>query len=168
MRDESIWIPFIVFFSIFGYLAFRRYLEYRETVALAEKGLVKPREGGDGKDSLRWGIVLASLGLALCIGTYPIAWMVDGRFGPFGFGPWLLPGLLLLFFGLGLILIYLVTKKPDAPPSAPEPTWVSAPSAPPAEPYPSSPSYPAPSPAPLPPVEPAAPEPSAAPPDTSL
>src|SRR5262245_34426577 len=105
MRDSEIAIPIIIFFSIFGYLAWRRYLEYRETIALAEKGLVKPRDTGDGKDSLRWGILFCALGLALTIGTWPIGFVI-GRDVPFGFGPWLLPGLMTLFFGLALILIY--------------------------------------------------------------
>jgi hypothetical protein len=125
MREE-IAIPFIVFASVFGYLAWRRYLEYRETVALAEKGLVKPHTPGDGKDSLRWGIVLTGLGLALTLGMWPIGFVVGGEF-PLGIGPWLLPGLVTLFVGLGLILVYMVTRpdpraKPNgsaASPSAP-------------------------------------------------
>jgi MFS family permease len=128
--NEGIWIPFIVFFSIFGYLALHRYLEYKETVALAEKGLIKPREPGDGKDSLRWGIVITAIGLALTVGLYPLGALVDrgGTTFPLGFGPWMLVGLLPLFFGLGLILIYLVTRPEDAAgatnsAASPAPDW---------------------------------------------
>ena len=130
--NEEIWIPFIVFASIFGYLAFRRWLEYRETVALAAHGLVKPRESGDGRDSLRWGISLAALGLALTAGLYPVGWMVGEHF-PLGIGPWLLPGFILLFLGLGLVLIHLVTRPPAAsamPPPTPE--WIAPSDGPPA------------------------------------
>jgi hypothetical protein len=111
MREE-VAIPFIVFFSIFGYLAVRRYFEYKETVILAEKGLVKPRDAGDGKDGLRWGIVLAALGLALFLGSWTIGFVVGHSF-PLGLGPWLLPGLMTLFFGLGLILAHLVTRREE-------------------------------------------------------
>lgn len=111
MREE-VAIPFIIFFSIFGYLALRRYFDYKETIVLAEKGLVKPRDPGDGKDGLRWGIVLAALGLALFLGSWTIGFAVGDNF-PLGLGPWLLPGLLTLFFGLGLILAHLVTRREE-------------------------------------------------------
>lgn len=117
----------IGFFGLmFGLMAFMRYLAYRETLALAEKGLVRPdRARGNGKDTLRWGIVLTAIGLALCVGLYPIGF-VSGNRGdfPLGFGPWLLAGLLPMFFGLGLVLIYVLTREEkekglkDEPPGA--------------------------------------------------
>jgi hypothetical protein len=116
---------------IFGFVVVMRYLKYRETLALAEKGLVRPeRARGNGKDALRWGIAIAAVGMALCVGLYPIGWVVSrpGDF-PLGFGPWMLIGLIPTFFGLGLILIYVLTReekkpengaerKPEEPPSA--------------------------------------------------
>src|SRR5262245_57421949 len=101
---------------IFGFLAFLRYLSYRETVVLAEKGLLPPRRASDGKDALRWGIVASALGLALCIGLYPFGFSFRDDF-PFMLGPWMLPGLLLLFFGLALILIHALTRA-DRPSAA--------------------------------------------------
>lgn len=100
------------FVILFGFIAFMRYLRYRETLALAEKGLVQvPRApNGNGKDTLRWGIAITSVGLALCVGLYPIGVMV-GTSAPFGFGPWMLVGLLPTFFGLGLVLIYALTTE---------------------------------------------------------
>jgi hypothetical protein len=101
------------FLVIFGFIILMRYLSYRETLALAEKGLLRADISRDnGKSTLRWGIVIASLGLALCIGLYPIGWVAGGNLYPLHFGPWMLVGLIPLFFGLGLVLIYVVTSEP--------------------------------------------------------
>jgi MFS family permease len=113
------------FVLLFGFIALMRYLHYRETVALAEKGLVRGDQmrGGNGKDTLRWGIAITAVGLALCIGLYPLGFIGSRSDFPLGFGPWMLVGLLPMFFGLGLVLIYVVTreddkeKKPTAPPA---------------------------------------------------
>jgi Flp pilus assembly protein TadB len=92
---------------IFGFIALMRYINFRETLALAEKGLVRPAKAqsngknGDGKNTLRWGIVIASIGLAVIIGVLPIG------------GPVLLVGLIPAFFGLGLVLIYVLTRDSD-------------------------------------------------------
>ena len=96
---------------LFGFFAYLRYLRYKETVALAEKGLVRPAPNGNGKGTLAWGIVLAALGAALCMGLYPLGWtMTRGEF-PLNFGPWMLLGLIPAFFGLALILIYLLNNR---------------------------------------------------------
>ena len=90
---------------IFGFIALMRYLSYRETIALAEKGLVRPEKvqqnGKNGLNALRWGIVIASIGLAIIIGVFPIG------------GTVLLVGLIPTFFGLGLVLIYVLTREAD-------------------------------------------------------
>jgi hypothetical protein len=96
---------------IFGFFAYLRYLRYREIIALAEKGLVAPSFQHNGKGTLRWGIVLAALGIALCIGLYPIGWAAAPGMFPLNFGPWMLLGLAPVFFGLALILIYVLTSK---------------------------------------------------------
>jgi Domain of unknown function (DUF6249) len=95
----------------FGFFAFLRYLSYRETLALAEKGLVRPRRG-NGKDALRWGIAITMIGIALCVGLWPLGMRGSllGEF-PLGMGPWMLFGLVPTFFGLGLILIYVLTRE---------------------------------------------------------
>lgn len=96
----------------FGFLAFRRYLEFKETVALVEKGLVRPErmpgdgKSSDGKNTLRWGVVIAAVGLALCLGLLSE-----------GFGSWMLFGLIPLFFGLSLVLVYVLTRE-DQPASS--------------------------------------------------
>ena len=38
---------------------------------------------GNGKDTLRWGIVIAAVGLALCVGLYPIG-LLPGNTFPLG------------------------------------------------------------------------------------
>lgn len=94
---------------IFGIPAFFRYMNYKETLALAEKGLTRP-ERKSGKGLLRWGIVLASLGLALSLGLYPIGFS-SGDVYPLHLGPWMLGGFVPLFLGLGLVLLHYLTVK---------------------------------------------------------
>src|SRR5262245_23543200 len=110
-----------IFLIVFSFAAFARFLRYKETLALAERGLIRPeRTSKDGKDTLRWGITITAVGLALCIGLYPFGFLgsVGSRF-PLYFGPWMLVGLIPTFFGLGLILIYVLTHE-DKPPRAEE------------------------------------------------
>jgi hypothetical protein len=89
-----------------------RYLSYRETLALAEKGLLPPERASDGKSTLRWGIIVSAIGLALCLGLYPVGLNFNTSY-PLGFGPWMLLGLVPLFFGLSLILIYVLVQEKD-------------------------------------------------------
>jgi hypothetical protein len=115
--------PLGFFLLLFAFIVLMRYLSYRETLALAEKGLVRPDQGrgGNGKDTLRWGIVITAIGLALSVGLYPIGLMPGFQF-PLGLGPWMIVGLLPTFFGLGLILIYVLTHEKDNQGSRSEPT----------------------------------------------
>jgi hypothetical protein len=108
---------------LFGLVAFWRYMNYRETIALAEKGLVKP-ERRSGSGTLFWGIGLTAVGLALCLGLWPIGFFVGSRF-PLGLGPWMLAGLLPMFFGLGLILFYVLTREAPADEKASRPAGPS-------------------------------------------
>jgi sterol desaturase/sphingolipid hydroxylase (fatty acid hydroxylase superfamily) len=103
----------IAFFAIFfGFFAFMRYLSYKETIALAEKGLVKPqRSNGGGKGALVWGILITAVGLALTLGLWPLGAMFNPDL-PFGFGPWMVVGLIPTFFGLALVLIHVLTHEP--------------------------------------------------------
>jgi hypothetical protein len=96
---------------IFGFFGYFRWLRYKETVLLAEKGLLRPEHnGGKGKGTLRWGIVITALGIALCIGLYPIGFIGGmGSEFPLLFGPWMLFGLIPTFFGLALVIIYYLT-----------------------------------------------------------
>ena|SRR5215203_545828 len=98
-----------VLLVIFGFLAFLRYMSYRETLALAEKGLTKP-ESKSNKGIFRWGILVAALGLALTIGLYLVGFDSAENY-PLHLGPWMLGGLVPLFLGIGLILIHYLTEK---------------------------------------------------------
>jgi hypothetical protein len=95
---------------IFSFLAFLRYMKYKETIALAEKGLTAPPESKSGKALLRWGIVITSLGLALTIGLY-LAGFASAEKYPLRLGPWMLGGFVPLFLGLGLTLLHYLTEK---------------------------------------------------------
>jgi len=95
-------------FLFFGFL---RYMRYKETLALADRGMLTPTPAArNGRDALRWGIVITLMGLALTCGLYPIGWAVGGDEFPLGFGPWMLAGLIPTAFGLSLLIIYRVTR----------------------------------------------------------
>jgi len=98
-----------VMLVIFGFIAFMRYMNYKETLALAEKGLTRP-ERKPIMGLLRWGIVTASLGLALTIGLYFFGFDSADIY-PLHLGPWMLGGFVPLFLGLGLILTHVLTEK---------------------------------------------------------
>ncbi|MGB8984746.1 MAG: DUF6249 domain-containing protein [Anaerolineales bacterium] len=94
---------------VFGFLAFLRYLNYKETLTFAEKGLPRP-EQKPGSGLLRWGILTSALGLALSLGLYPIGFSAGDSY-PLHLGPWMLGGFVPLFLGLGLVLLHFLTQK---------------------------------------------------------
>ena len=98
-----------VLLVIFGFLAFMRYLSYRETIALAEKGLTKPQSKSS-TGMLRWGLIVTALGVALTIGLYLFGFDSADNY-PLHLGPWMLGGFVPLFLGLGLILLHYLTEK---------------------------------------------------------
>jgi len=102
-----------------GFIALMRYMEYRETLALAEKGLLRPeRLRGNGKDSLRWGIAITAVGLALTIGFATLRVPMGPVYSVLGLSPLMLIGLVPMFFGIALIIISFVTGE-DRPPQPP-------------------------------------------------
>ena len=94
---------------IFGFLAFIRYMNYKETIALAEKGLTRP-EPKTRSGLLRWGILVTALGVALSLGLYPVGYGAGYDY-PLHLGPWMLGGFVPLFLGLGLVLLHFLTSK---------------------------------------------------------
>jgi fatty acid desaturase len=108
------------FVLVFGFILLMRFMAYRETIALAEKGLVRPQKQNDGKTSLRWGIIITALGAALCLGLWPIGFL-GGMMFPLGFGPWMIVSLVPMFFGLALLLIYVLTHDRGGKESADKP-----------------------------------------------
>ncbi len=99
-----------VLLVIFGFLAFLRYMNYRETLALAEKGLTRPEKKSGSRGFLRWGILITALGFALTLGLYFIGFGSADVY-PLHLGPWMLGGFVPLFLGIGLILIHVLTEK---------------------------------------------------------
>jgi hypothetical protein len=115
---------FVAFFVlIFGTIALLRWFQHKEVLAMAEKGLLPdqyakylkaPRSRGRG--FLVWGLVLAGLGLALVLGLLPVA--INNVY----MSPLLLLGLMPLFVGLGLLIVYFVTRKENKAEDAEIPT----------------------------------------------
>lgn len=94
---------------IFGFLAFLRYMNYKETLSLAEKGLTRP-EQRPGSGLLRWGVLITALGVALTLGLYPIGYAAGYGY-PLHLGPWMLGGFVPLFLGLALVVLHYLTIK---------------------------------------------------------
>lgn len=99
----------IIFGIPFGFFAFVRYLRYKETIALAEKGLLRPERSRNNRDTLKWGIVIMMLGLGLTCGVLPLGLFSDN----FIVGPWIVIGMLPFFFGLALMIVFYVNKELD-------------------------------------------------------
>lgn len=66
---------------------------------------VKPRNG---KATLAWGIGITAFGLAVSCGMLPLGWRTGRSF--LDYGPVMLPGLIVLFMGVALIIIHFVTR----------------------------------------------------------
>jgi len=112
----SIWaivlIPFGLGILLLGFITLNRYIAYKERVALAQLGFSLEALSRDaaaktrGNRGVLWGgVITATSGLALLMGL-----------GTLGVGVWLLVGLLPLFVGLGMVLIYFLTMG-AAPPT---------------------------------------------------
>jgi ABC-type Fe3+ transport system permease subunit len=97
----------IVFVAVFGFAAYTRYLQHKETMALAEKGLLPENDPQEkSKNILRWGMIFSIVGAILVLVLIPFAW---SRYWTL-----FLLGLLPLALGLGLTLIYVFTQdNPD-------------------------------------------------------
>lgn len=142
-------IIFVLFPAIIcGFILLSRYLRYRETLTMIEHGItppappanppyippqgppyyppqappaiVRPGEGGAGRGTLIWGLVLAGIGLGLSLALYPIGFIANSASGgsvhfPLGFGPWMLAGFIPLFVGLALVLGYVIMRPERVP-----------------------------------------------------
>jgi hypothetical protein len=119
-------IGFIAFFLIiFGTIALTRWFKHREVMAMVERGVLpeqyvqyasEPRRQ-ESRGLFIWGVALAMLGLALIIGLWPLGnvWSGTEIQYPLNFGPWMLIGLVPLFIGLALLIIYFLVRKEEAP-----------------------------------------------------
>jgi hypothetical protein len=107
---------FVGFFALmFGYLALMRWFRHRETMAAIQQGVAPPQavkqHNGNGKGLLIGGIGVLVFGLVmiLVLGAF-VSFVGVGAQGsgwPFLL---LVPGLLVLFCGVGVIILYLVLK----------------------------------------------------------
>ena len=108
----------LIFFIIFGFATLMRYFRYKETVALAEKGLLRESRRGKNRNMLRTGVIVTAVGLALSCGLMPVGLLltdasVSERL-PLGFfGPWMIIGLLPIFVGLGFIVVHALNGNEE-------------------------------------------------------
>jgi hypothetical protein len=70
----TIIMVFAIPFALFAYV---RYLRYKETIALAERGLLRPQPARRNRDTLRWGIIIMMLGVGLLCGLWPLGRMAS-------------------------------------------------------------------------------------------
>jgi sterol desaturase/sphingolipid hydroxylase (fatty acid hydroxylase superfamily) len=116
-------VPIAFLVASFGTIVLMRWFKHREIMTLAEKGLLPQQytrymSASRGRGLLGWGIALVMLGLALMIGLWPIGFVgrpgpEHGSWYPLNFGPWMLVGLIPLFIGLALLIIYFLTRKEE-------------------------------------------------------
>lgn len=146
----TVFIIFVLFPGIIlGFILLSRYLKYRETLTMIEHGITPPPppppmmpamppmpvmpqrppvvvanrgQGGAGRGTLIWGLVLSGIGLALTLALWPIGFIANSASGntvnfPLGLGPWMLAGFIPLFVGLALTLAYVIMRpeRRDAP-----------------------------------------------------
>lgn len=100
-------VPFVLLCALLGFVTLNRYISYKERVALARLGfspddLKRGSEKKYGSRGVLWGgVITAMSGLALLLGLATL-----------GTGAWLLAGLLPLFVGVGMLVIYFMTLGP--------------------------------------------------------
>jgi len=115
-------VMWILLVTVLGFITLSRYISYKERVALAQLGFTMDSFQPDvsrrhGKHGILWGgVITAMSGLGLLLGLSPL-----------GMGVWLLGGLLPLFVGIGMVLIYfLLGTAPELPKSQDVPNLESA------------------------------------------
>jgi hypothetical protein len=117
------------FFLLLAFLLGWRYINYRESLALAEKGLLKPDHKWSfwSENIFNWrlGVIITGLGLAITLGFWPLGAGYQPHFF-LGLNPWMLFGFLPLFFGLSLILIHIISNTPKSVGTTPIPQTNSA------------------------------------------
>ncbi|PKO15270.1 MAG: hypothetical protein CVU39_11745 [Chloroflexi bacterium HGW-Chloroflexi-10] len=101
---------FVFFILLFGFLLLMRYINYKENVKMADGGIVqlqKPKRN-------RWLLVVGWIGSVLGVLLSAVIWVVgiktinEAGLYPLALGPWMLIGLAPLFFGLCMLLIYVI------------------------------------------------------------
>lgn len=139
---------FGIFIAPVGAFVIMRVLAHRERIEMIRRGMVPPgsRLGGKGwtnmnagvpydyvpqpgpargypddspDRSLRKGIMLALIGLAIFIGLSFIGFQQEGPFTTYRPGPWLLGGLIPMFVGIAQIIIALISGARFGAPNVP-------------------------------------------------
>lgn len=106
----------LFFGSILGFIGYVRYLKHKETIALAQHGIVDVRASQKPKvnpQAVRSGVITMAVGIALCIGLYPIGWIAMPGELPLNLGPWMLAGLVPFFVGLAIVLTHYLPGIQD-------------------------------------------------------
>ncbi|HET6272302.1 MAG TPA: DUF6249 domain-containing protein [Bacteroidota bacterium] len=112
MNGPEFLIPIIFFLTIGGIWGFTLLTRHKERMTMIDKGLkaedIKSLyERGTLRtnplSSLKWGMIFVSIGLAVLIGV----WLRENYF----FNDGVIPGIMALFGGLGLIGFYLIANK---------------------------------------------------------
>ena len=105
----------ILFALVLGFIALMRYFTFRETIAMAEKGLVRSDDTQQRKTYLRWGIIILAIGLALSVGLYPLGFNPGNaaEHVPLRLGPWMVIGFIPTFIGIALIVIHFITQEKE-------------------------------------------------------
>lgn len=105
---------FGLFVLLLGFILLMRYMNYREKMNLAEKGMYVPEEPKKKpkKGLLIAGLIITFIGILATIIFWVFGVSVTGsgmgNYFPFGFGPWMLLGLFPLLLGLILLLIFVL------------------------------------------------------------
>jgi hypothetical protein len=114
---------FVALFALgFGTLVLMRWFRHKETLVMIQQGMVPPElmKKQNGKGMLVWGIGIAFFGLALLGALAMLAFFIGLPTAESGGGGaifgvlWLVPGLVILFLGIALIIVYVVTRPAPA------------------------------------------------------
>ena len=115
--DTSIIVPVVAIVFALGIPLSAIWAEYKKDRALIEKGLYQPKQpkppGPPGWGLLLGGSILTGIGIALIISAFVFqigeTFSIPSRW--FGLG-----GLIFLFIGVALIVVYSITKEKGAMP----------------------------------------------------
>lgn len=111
MNATDVIVPIFFFISVIAVWGGLILTRHKERMTILEKGL-NPADAkalyernwkASPLSSLKWGILLAFVGLAVLIGI----WLRDQFF----FNDGVIPGLMLLLGGVGLVLFYFIAAK---------------------------------------------------------
>lgn len=113
---------FAFFIFLLAFLLLMRYINYRENVNMAEKGISPQQKPKRNRGFLITGWIMTILGLVVFVFLWLIGFIgfmgfSDELYYPLGLGPWVLLGLIPLLFGLLLLLVYVILtprKSKDA------------------------------------------------------